>query len=92
MRVATIASLGASAVLGLGALLVARAWLPNPQPKAAAVRIAPVVGVPVVLASGPIAYGAKLQAKDLTVVQLPQGAAPLGAYTNVRSLAWSLAP
>ena len=84
MRVATIASLGASAVLGLGALLVARAWLPNPQPKvAAAVRPVPIQGVPVVLAAGPIAYGAKLQAKDLTAVQLPREAAPPGAFSNI---------
>ena len=83
MRVATIASLAASAVLGLGALLVARAWLPNPQPKGAALKAAPVQGVPVVLAADPIAYGAKLQAKDLTVVQMPRDAAPPGAYTNV---------
>ena len=81
MRVATIASLGASAVLGLGALLVARAWLPSPQGKTT-VAAAPVQGVPVVLAAGPIAYGAKLQAKDLVVVQLPRGAAPLNAYSS----------
>ena len=83
MRVATIASLAVSAVLGLGALLVARAWLPNPQARTAALRAPPVQGVPVVLAAGPIAYGSKLQAKDLTVVQLPRDAAPVGAYTNV---------
>lgn len=66
---------------------MARAWLPNPQPKAASLKAAPVVqGVPVVLASGPIAYGAKLQAKDLTVVQLPTGAAPPGAYANVAAV------
>ena len=83
MRVATIASLGASAVLGLGALLVARAWLPNPQPKGLALKAAPVEGVPVVLAAGPIPYGAKLQAKDLVVMQLPRAAAPPGAYSSV---------
>jgi pilus assembly protein CpaB len=75
--------LAASAVLGLGALLVARAWLPNPQPKGAALRPVAVQGVPVVLAAGPIAYGAKLQAKDLTVANLPRDAAPVGAYSNV---------
>ena len=83
MRVATIASLAASAVLGLGALLVARAWLPNPQARTAALRPVAVQGVPVVLAAGPIAYGTKLQAKDLTVVNLPRDAAPVGAYSNV---------
>ncbi len=86
MRVATIASLAASAVLGLGALLVARAWLPNPQPKGAAMRPVAVQGVPVVLAAGPIAYGAKLQLKDLTVVQMPRDAAPPNAYTNVAQI------
>ncbi len=70
-------------MLGLGALLVARAWLPNPQPKTLAMRAAPVEGVPVVLAAGPIAYGAKLQAKDLVVMQLPRAAAPPGAYSSV---------
>jgi pilus assembly protein CpaB len=74
--------LAVSAVLGLGALLVARAWLPNPQPKAGP-RPAAEQGVPVVLAAGPIAYGAKLQAKDLVVMQLPAAAAPPGAYANV---------
>jgi pilus assembly protein CpaB len=83
MRVATIASLAASAVLGLGALLVARAWLPNPQARPVALKAAPVQGVPVVLASGPIAYGAKLQPKDLVVMQLPPAAVPPGAYNNV---------
>ncbi len=83
MRVATIASLGASAVLGLGALLVARAWLPNPQAKAIALKAPPADGVPVVLAAGPIAYGAKLQAKDLVVMQLPKGAAPPVHYESV---------
>ena len=82
MRVATIASLGASAVLGLGALLVARAWLPSPQGKTTTVAAAPVQGVPVVLAAGPIAYGAKLQAKDLVVMQLPRSAVPLNAYSS----------
>ena len=82
MRVATIASLGASAVLGLGGLLVARAWLPNPK-ATAAIRPVVVQGMPVVLASGPIAYGAKLQAKDLVVQQLPITATPPGAYSTV---------
>jgi pilus assembly protein CpaB len=78
--------LAASAVLGLGALLVARAWLPNPQARAVALRPAPAQGVPVVLAAGPIAYGAKLQPKDLVVMQLPPAAVPPGAYSNVAQI------
>ncbi len=51
MRVGTIVSLGASAALGLGALVVARMWLPS-HAASAAVHPAPVVqGVPVVLAA-----------------------------------------
>lgn len=75
-------SLGASAVLGLGALVVAKAVLPNGQGKGAHGAVASP-GVPVVLAAGPIPYGTKLQPKDLTVVQLPQSAAPQGAYSTV---------
>jgi len=82
MRVATIASLAASAALGLGALLVARAWLPTPKVQTVALHPPPIQGVPVVLASGPIPYGAKLQAKDLVVMQLPPSAVPPGAYSN----------
>jgi pilus assembly protein CpaB len=80
MRIGTIASLAASAVLGLGALAVARIWLPTQSAKAAA-PAAP--GVPVVIAKGPIAYGAKLQATDLILTRIPADAAPTGAYTSV---------
>ena len=83
MRVATIASLGGSAVLGLGALLVAKVWLPNQQTPRVA-QAAPVqTGAPVVVASGPLAYGTILEAKHLKVVRLPPGVQPQGAYTSV---------
>ncbi len=39
--------------------------------------------MPVVLAAGPIEYGAKLQAKDLVLTQLPANAVPPGAYASV---------
>ncbi|MEI9966062.1 MAG: Flp pilus assembly protein CpaB [Caulobacteraceae bacterium] len=83
MRVATIVSLGASAALGLGALVVARVWLPAQAAKAVHGPAPVVAGVPVVVAAGPIPYGEKLQAKDLTVLQLPADAAPPGAFTTV---------
>ena len=82
MRVATIVSLGASAALGLGALFVARVWLPSQA--AAAIKPAAVSpGVPVVVAATPIAYGAKVDAKQLTVVRMPADAAPQGAFASV---------
>ena len=83
MRVGTIISLGASAVLGLGALVAARVWLPT-QAANAGTHPAPVaVGVPVVLAADQIAYGAKLDAKQLTVQRLPASAVPPGAFSSI---------
>src|SRR5829696_8342952 len=83
MRVVTMVSLGASAVLGVAALVVAKAWLPSAGGAASANRTAAANMVPVVIAAGPLAYGAKLEAKDLRVAQLPTDAAPVGAYTTV---------
>ena len=81
MRIATILSLGASAALGLGALFVARVWLPA---QTATAKPAPVsIGVPVVVAATAIAYGAKVDARQLTVVRLPAEAAPPGAFGSV---------
>src|SRR6516162_1100850 len=82
MRIGTIASLAASAVLGLGALFAARIWLPatNAAPVKA---VRPTAGQPVVLAAGPIEYGAKLQAKDLVLAHLPAEAVPPGAFSSI---------
>jgi len=80
MRVATIVSLGASAVLGLGALLAAKFWLPDSQ-KNEVVQTAPVV-----VAARPIEFGTKLDEKNLAVVQLPVEAAPAGSYRTVKDV------
>ncbi|HUO12224.1 MAG TPA: Flp pilus assembly protein CpaB [Caulobacteraceae bacterium] len=87
MRTGTVVSLGASAVLGAGALIVARVWLPQPShgPQSAA-SATPQQTVPVVVASGDIAYGAKLDASKLTVEQLPAGDAPRGAYASPQQI------
>jgi pilus assembly protein CpaB len=85
MRTGTVVSLGASAVLGLGALIVARVWLPQghaPQPKASA----PVSTVPVVVATSAIAYGGKLDAAHLTIEQLPVGDAPQGSFRTTNQI------
>lgn len=86
MRLATIISLGASTALGVGALIVARVWMPSHTASAQAPAPAPVVGVPVVVAAQPIPYGVKLEAKYLTTVKLPASAAPTGAYASVSQL------
>jgi pilus assembly protein CpaB len=78
MRVGTIVSLGASAVLGLGALVVAKVWLPSTGK-----HEKPVETVPIVAAAKPLAFGTKLDEKSLVVLQLPVDAAPVGAYHSV---------
>ncbi len=78
MRVGTIVSLGASAVLGLGALVVAKVWLPSTGK-----HEKPVETVLVVAAAKPLAFGTKLDEKSLVVLQLPVDAAPVGAYHSV---------
>jgi pilus assembly protein CpaB len=78
MRVGTIVSLGASAVLGLGALVVAKVWLPSTGKHEKAVQT-----VPIVAAAKPLAFGTKLDEKSLVVLQLPADAAPVGAYHSV---------
>jgi pilus assembly protein CpaB len=82
MRVVTIASLGASAVLGLGALVVAKTVLPNAS-SAKAAPAALTVGVPIVVANKDIKYGTKLEAGMLSVVKAPTDLAPQGAFSSV---------
>ena len=82
MRVITIVSLAASAVLGLGALFVAKAFLPN-NAAAKAQAQQQAAGVAVVVAAQDIKYGDKLDAKMLTVVRTPENLAPQGAFSSV---------
>lgn len=87
MRLATIISLGASALLGVGALVVAKVWLPESsagQGKASAAVAESLV--PVVAARSDIAYGVKLAAKDLMVLRLPRDAVPEGAYSTIEQV------
>jgi len=84
MRIATIASLGASALLGVGALVVAKVWLPASQgPSRAAAAEASARMTSVVAAAGAVPFGQKLEAKNLTLVRLPVEAVPEGAYTSI---------
>lgn len=84
MRVVTIVSLAASAVLGLGALFVAKVALPN----SAAARGIPALaqGSPLVVAARPLKYGEKLNASMLTVIKAPKNAIPAGSFTTVEQV------
>jgi pilus assembly protein CpaB len=81
MRVVTIVSLAASAVLGLGALVVAKTVLPGGDAKSAVAK--QQEGVAVVVAAREIKYGDKLEPGMLTIVQAPANLAPQGAFTTV---------
>lgn len=81
MRVVTIVSLGACAVFGLAALVVAKTMLPN----AATAKVAAPqqVGVPVVAARSALKFGDRLDASKVEIVKLPANAVPEGAFTTV---------
>ena len=81
MRVVTIASLAASAVLGLGALFVAKTFLPNTA--SAKGQPAQKAGVSMVVAARDIKYGDKLAAEMLVVIKAPEDMAPQGAFSSV---------
>lgn len=80
MRVTTIVSLGASAVLGIGALVAAKFWLPDAE-KDKVVQTAPVV-----VAAKPIEFGTRLEEANLAVVQIPAEAAPAGSYRTIKEV------
>ena len=87
MRVVTIVSLGASAVLGLAALFVAKAVLPNAggaKPAALAPQVA--AGVPVVVAKSDLKFGDRLDAGKVTILHVPANAVPTGAFTTVEQV------
>ena len=86
MRVITIVSLGASAVLGLGALVVAKTVLPNQSKATAAAAGVARDEVAVVVASKDMKYGDKITAEQLRLVRIPADVAPQGAFTNVASV------
>jgi pilus assembly protein CpaB len=87
MRVVTIVSLGASAVLGLAALVVAKAVLPNASAAKVQARIAPQMqGVPMVVAKTPLKFGDKLDATKIEVLTVPANAVPEGAFKTTAAV------
>jgi len=86
MRVVTIVSLAASAALGVGALVVANYVLPNAAAAKNPLAQTAPQGESLVVASRAIKYGEKLQPTMLTVIKVPKGAIPVGAYTTVAAV------
>lgn len=86
MRTGTMVSLGASVVLGLGALVVARILMPSGHGPTAKTAAIDTNLTPVVVARADIPYGAKLDPSRLTVLELPKEAAPKGAYANANQI------
>lgn len=87
MRVATIVSLGASALLGLGALFVARVWLPSTAGGPTQAAASPAVTMTsIVAASAAVPYGQKLEAKNLTLIKVPAASVPEGAFTSIEDV------
>jgi pilus assembly protein CpaB len=83
MRLGTIISIGASAVLAIGALLIARLWIPSHASHPVALQPIPVVAeTAVVVAAKPIPWGAKLDGQYLKVIKLPAADVPQGAFSN----------
>ena len=82
MRVVTIVSLGACALFGLSALVVAKTMMPNPGAAKAAAS-PQVTGVPIVVAKGALKFGDKLDASKIEVLKIPSNAVPEGAFTTV---------
>jgi pilus assembly protein CpaB len=85
MRVVTIVSLGASAVLGLAALVVAKTVLPG-QAAAKVAGVTQQAGVSVVVASKDMKFGDKVDADHLRLMQLPADAVPQGTFTTVAAV------
>lgn len=85
MRLGIIASLAASAVLGLGALFVAKVALPAKGVAQAAQPVA-AEGMPVVIAAAAIKYGERLEPKHLTIARIPKAAVPEGAFSTVEAV------
>lgn len=87
MRVVTIVSLGASAVLGLGALAVAKYVLPSQAAaKVGNASAVQVEGVALVVAAKDLKYGDKLDAESLKLIHVPRDMAPEGAFTSVSAV------
>ena len=91
MRINTLVTLGASAAFGIMAIVLARGWIEGAvesefSHKRVATQAAPAPAlstVPVVVADIPLSFGDTLTREALRIVDMPDGAVPEGAYTNL---------
>ncbi len=94
MRLSTVLTLGASAAFGLAAVFLARGWINNAieeefrQTKA---PIADAIGsrintVPVLVADIEFVFGDVLSRDAVRLVDYPEDAVPVGAFTDLTSL------
>lgn len=82
LRLTTIISLGASAALGVAALVVAKIAMPVAADNKVAAQPLPRT-VPVVVAAQAIPYGQRLEARQLTVARYPSDSLPAGAFSTI---------
>ena len=77
----------------MGALVVARMWLPQ-STHLPLIKVPEIAAgtVPVVVATTAIPYGGKIDASKLTIVRLPAGAAPQGAFATVAPMSYTAIP
>ena len=95
MRNNTLVMLGTSAAFGIFAVILARGWVNSaverefravPLPVANAVSAPRSATQPVVVAAHDLAFGDTLSPESFTVVDYPEGSAPLDAYGSIFEL------
>jgi len=96
LRPNTMVTLGASAIFGLAAVLLARGWINNSveaefqtaQTLSENVRVPLVktISKPIVVANLDLGFGDTLSTDNLILVEYPEEAIPNGAYDNIDDL------
>jgi pilus assembly protein CpaB len=87
MKFMTIASLGASAILGIIAVFIVRGMVSSADKPTAAPSAEQVKTVPVVIAARQIAFGDALKSGHIKVVQWPKANVPEGAFSSLEPFA-----
>ena len=83
MRITTIISIGASALLGILAVLLVRGMINNAKTTDTHLATTAQKTVPIVIAAREIAFGDALKAKTLKLVPWPEESVPKGAFTSL---------
>jgi len=94
MRLNTLVTLGASAAFGLMAVFLARGWINDAvrdeyrqtHPADTATVVATSFGTPVVIVKNDLSFGDDLSPEALRIVDYPEDAVPVGAYTSIQDI------